>query len=100
MILSWCVFILHVYLRQEASKSLNDEMFFYGLSPFESTGRRRIRPTTLSPRPIGRRADASVFKGLAASAWHTAAVAIRLLVTGGLPIANGIIGFGPIPSSG
>ena len=39
-------------------------------------------------------ADASVFKGLVASGWHTAAVAMRLLVTGGLPIANGIIGFG------
>ena len=37
---------------------------------------------------------ASVFKGLVASGWHTAAVAIRLLATGGLPIANGIIGFG------
>ena len=39
-------------------------------------------------------ADASVFKGLAASGWHTAAVAMRLLVTGGLPFANGIVGLG------
>ena len=39
-------------------------------------------------------ARASVFKGLAASGWHTAAVAMRLLVDGGLPFANGIIGFG------
>lgn len=39
-------------------------------------------------------AKASLFKGLVASGWHTAAVAMRLLVTGGLPIANGIIGFG------
>ena len=39
-------------------------------------------------------AGASVFKGLAASGWHTAAVAMRLLVEGGLPFANGIIGFG------
>ena len=38
--------------------------------------------------------QASVFKGLAASGWHTAAVAMRLLVDGGLPFANGIIGFG------
>jgi acyl dehydratase len=37
---------------------------------------------------------ASVFKGLAASGWHTAAVAMRLLVTGGLPFANGIVGLG------
>jgi acyl dehydratase len=35
-----------------------------------------------------------VFGGLAASGWHTAAVAMRLLVTGGLPLANGIIGLG------
>jgi acyl dehydratase len=39
-------------------------------------------------------AQASVFRGLAASGWHTAAVAMRLLVTGGLPFANGIIGVG------
>ena len=39
-------------------------------------------------------AQASVFKGLAASGWHTAAVAMRLLVTGGLPLANGILGLG------
>lgn len=38
-------------------------------------------------------AEASVFKGLAASGWHTAAVAMRLLVIG-LPFANGVIGFG------
>src|SRR5580692_5035914 len=39
-------------------------------------------------------AQASVFKGLAASGWQTAAIAMRLLVTGGLPLANGIIGLG------
>jgi acyl dehydratase len=39
-------------------------------------------------------AEASVFRGLAASGWHTAAVAMRLLVTSGLPLANGIIGVG------
>jgi len=39
-------------------------------------------------------AEASVFKGLAASGWHTAAVAMRLLVRGGLPFANGIVGLG------
>src|ERR1043166_4998399 len=33
-------------------------------------------------------AQKSVFKGLAASGWHTAAVAMRLLVTGGLPLPN------------
>jgi acyl dehydratase len=39
-------------------------------------------------------AQGSVFGGLAASGWHTAAVAMRLLVAGGLPLANGIIGLG------
>jgi acyl dehydratase len=39
-------------------------------------------------------AEGSIFKGLAASGWHTAAVAMRLLVTGGLPFANGIVGLG------
>src|SRR5712672_2714914 len=39
-------------------------------------------------------ARASVFGGLAASVWHTAAVAMRLLVDGGLPLGNGISGLG------
>jgi len=36
----------------------------------------------------------TLFGGLAASGWHTAAVAMRLLVQGGLPIASGLIGAG------
>src|ERR1700732_1311799 len=39
-------------------------------------------------------AEASIFKGLAASGWHSAAAAMRLIVTGGLPLANGVIGLG------
>jgi acyl dehydratase len=39
-------------------------------------------------------AQDSVFKGLAASGWHTAAIAMRLLVDGGLPFAAGIVGLG------
>ena len=39
-------------------------------------------------------ADASIFHGLAASGWHTAAVTMRLLATGGLPFATGLIGVG------
>jgi len=39
-------------------------------------------------------AEASIFRGLAASGWHTAAVAMRLLTSGGLPIARGIVGLG------
>jgi acyl dehydratase len=36
----------------------------------------------------------SIFSGLAASGWHTASVTMRLLVTGGLPLAGGIVGLG------
>ena len=37
-------------------------------------------------------AQATVFGGLSASGWHTAAVAMRLMVTGGLPLGNGSSG--------
>ncbi|HWL66857.1 MAG TPA: MaoC family dehydratase [Geminicoccus sp.] len=36
----------------------------------------------------------SLFGGLAASGWHTAAVTMRLLVEGGAPLAGGLIGAG------
>src|SRR5258708_27443548 len=36
----------------------------------------------------------SVFQGLAASGWHTAAITMRLLVSGGPPFAAGSIGMG------
>jgi len=39
-------------------------------------------------------AEASIFRGLSASGWHTGAAAMRLLVTGGLPFADGLIGLG------
>ena len=39
-------------------------------------------------------AKATLFAGLAASGWHTAAITMRLLVDGGAPIAGGIIGAG------
>ena len=35
-----------------------------------------------------------MFGGLAASGWHTAAITMRLLVDGGLPLAGGILGAG------
>ena len=37
-------------------------------------------------------AKATLFDGLVASGWHTAAVTMRLLVDCGLPIAGGIVG--------
>jgi len=39
-------------------------------------------------------ADASIFQGLAASGWHTAAMTMRLLVDGELKPAGGIVGAG------
>src|SRR5215469_6757300 len=39
-------------------------------------------------------AKGTLFAGLAASGWHTAAITMRLLVDSGLPLAGGIIGAG------
>jgi acyl dehydratase len=39
-------------------------------------------------------ARGTLFRGLAASGWHTAAITMRLLVTSGLPFAGGILGLG------
>jgi acyl dehydratase len=49
------------------------------------------------PQPFHLNEDAArrtMFGGLAASGWHTAAITMRLSVTSGLPLANGIIGSG------
>ena len=58
------------------------------------------------PQPFHLDAEAAkstFFGGLAASGWHTAAITMRLLVTSGLPLADGIIGSGgqlswPLPT--
>ena len=53
--------------------------------------------TQFDPQPFhldDAAARATLFGGLAASGWHTAAVTMRLQVTSGLPIAGGIIGAG------
>jgi len=39
-------------------------------------------------------AKATLFGGLAASGWHTAAITMKLLVASGLPLMGGIIGSG------
>lgn len=39
-------------------------------------------------------AQSSLFEGLAASGWHTAAITMRLQVESGLPISGGLIGAG------
>jgi len=49
------------------------------------------------PQPFHLDGDAAkntIFGGLAASGWHTAAITMRLLVDGGAPIAGGIVGAG------
>ena len=49
------------------------------------------------PQPFHLDADAAkatLFAGLVASGWHTAAITMRLLVESGLPIAGGLIGAG------
>jgi acyl dehydratase len=49
------------------------------------------------PQPFHTDIDAArstFFQGLAASGWHTAAITMRLLVTSGIPLAEGIIGAG------
>jgi acyl dehydratase len=49
------------------------------------------------PQPFhldGEAAKATLFGGLAASGWHTAAITMKLLVDSGLPLRGGIIGSG------
>ncbi len=49
------------------------------------------------PQPFhldGEAAKSTLFAGLAASGWHTAAITMRLLVEGGAPIAGGVVGAG------
>ena len=51
--------------------------------------------TKFDPQPFHLDEEAakkSIFKGLAASGWHTAAITMKLVTDGGMPIAGGIIG--------
>lgn len=41
-----------------------------------------------------RAAEQSIFKGLSASGWHTAAMSMKLFVTGELKLAGGSVGLG------
>src|SRR6266403_2148050 len=53
--------------------------------------------TQFDPQPFhldGEAAKATLFGGLAASGWHTAAITMKLLVESGLPLGGGIIGSG------
>ncbi len=49
------------------------------------------------PQPFhldGEAAKQTLFRGLAASGWHTAAITMRLMVTSGMPVEGGLIGAG------
>ena len=53
--------------------------------------------TQFDPQPFhldGEAAKNTLFEGLVASGWHTAAISMRLMVEGGLPIAGGLVGAG------
>lgn len=57
----------------------------------------RAFATQFDPQPFHvdeAAAKHSFFNGLAASGWHTAAITMRLLVDGGLPFAEGLVGAG------
>jgi len=71
---------------------------------FGGSGRTRIDAARIKsfaaefdPQPFHldeKAADGSIFKGLAASGWHTAALTMRLLVESDLEPAGGIVGAG------
>lgn len=72
------------------------QRFSSGLYKMDEGGIKKFA-AAFDPQPFhldDSAAQASIFRGLAASGWHTAAAAMLLLVTGGLPLANGIIGLG------
>jgi len=57
----------------------------------------KLFATQFDPQPFhldDGAAKGTLFGGLAASGWHTAAITMRLLVEGGAPIAGGVIGAG------
>ena len=76
---------LHVGQRWTSGTHLIDE------------GQIRAFARQFDPQPFHLDAEAakdSLFQGLVASGWHTAAITMRLLVESGLPLAGGVIGVG------
>jgi acyl dehydratase len=83
-----------------------NERYFEDLAVGQTFGSGRLRvdeeqikafAAAFDPQPFHldeAAARASLFGGLAASGWHTAALTMRLLVEGGAPIAGGIVGAG------
>jgi acyl dehydratase len=82
------------------------ERYLEDLEPGQTFGSGRIRidadqikrfAAEFDPQPFHldeRAADSSIFRGLAASGWHTAAITMRLLVESDLKPAGGIVGAG------
>jgi acyl dehydratase len=63
----------------------------------KSSLRQLLGVAGFDPQPFHTDREAgkeTVFGGLAASGWHTAAITMRLQVDGGLPIAGGLVGLG------
>ena len=81
-------------------------LYLEDFSPGQKFGSGRLRVETegiksfaaeFDPQPFHLDEEAagrSIFKGLAASGWHTAALTMRLLVEGELKPAGGIVGAG------
>ena len=70
---------------------------FTSMSHVVDTDQIKRFAAEFDPQPFHLDEDAaanSLFAGLAASGWHTAALTMRLLVTGGVPFAGGIVGAG------
>ena len=62
-----------------------------------SAGEIRAFAEQFDPQPFHldeQAARATIFAGLAASGWHTAALVMRLIVEAGPPLAGGVIGSG------
>jgi acyl dehydratase len=53
---------------------------------------KQFDPQSFHTDPVA--AKSTVFKGLAASGWHTIGLTMRMLVNGAMPFAGGSIGFG------
>jgi len=94
-------------MRQEpAMKSANELLYLDDLSVGQrfTSGTHALDArqivafaTEFDPQPFHTDTEAArgtLFRGLAASGWHTAAITMRLQVEGGLPIAGGLVGLG------
>lgn len=78
-------------------EDLHEGQIFESASHLIETSRIKEFAQEFDPQPFHLdegEAEKSLFAGLAASGWHTAAIVMRLLVDGGAPFAGGLIGAG------